>query len=279
MKVLIVGGNSSLARALIPVISRFSEVVTAGRNDCDLEINLSNPTEIITFPDEFDVVINTAAHFGGSDVQAIQQCEVVNVLGLLKLCQACTRAQVKHLVQISSIFALLEPVSQFFSMYALSKKHADELAQLYSTTFTLPLTIVRPSQFYGVSSAMHKHQPFLMSMIDKADRGEDIHLYGSHDALRNFIHIDDVAQIISLVIQQRLIGTYNCQYPKDETYSSIATSAIQAFHSHSQIKFIPDQPDIPDNVLPIDDSLFRLIGYYPQISMSQGMNNEAARRK
>lgn len=279
MKILIVGGRSSLAQALKPVLCGFAEVLTAGRSDCDVQIDLSIPSHDFILPDGVDVVINTVAHFGGTNIDAIHQTETVNVLGTLKLCEACTRATVKQLVLVSSIFAQLDSSSRFFSMYALSKKHADELAQLYSASFALPLAIVRPSQFYGTGSAARKHQPFLMSMIDKAACGEDIHLYGSRDARRNFIHVEDVAQVIARVVQQRVQGTYNCQNPQDVSYSEIAAAAIQAFGSSSQIRFVKEQPDIPDNVFPFDDGLFRLIGYHPQISITQGMAKEAALRK
>jgi nucleoside-diphosphate-sugar epimerase len=279
MRIIIVGGSSSLGLVLKPVLSRFADVLTAGRSGCDLHLDLSDSAHEIILPEGVDAVINTAAQFGGKDVDAMCQTETVNVMGVLRLCQACTRAQVSQLVHISSIFALLDSSSRFFSMYALSKKHAEELAQLYSATYALPMAIVRPSQLYGAGSATRKHQPFLVSMIDKAACGEDIHLYGSHDARRNFIHVEDVAQAIALVVQQRVQGTYNCQHPRDVSYSEIAEAAIQAFGSSSQTKFIKDQPDIPDNIFPLDDQLFRLIGYRPQISIEQGMEKEAALRR
>jgi nucleoside-diphosphate-sugar epimerase len=279
MKILIVGGNSSLAQVLKPILTQFAEVLTAGRTNCDIRLDLSDPALEIFLPDGVDVVINTAAHFGGRDADALRMSESVNVLGVLRLCQACTRLQVKQLVLVSSIFSMLDINSIFFSGYSLSKRHSEEVAQLYSKTLGLPVTIVRPSQFYGTGAAARKHQPFFTSMIDKAACGEDINLFGSRDALRNFIHVQDVAQVISLMIQRGVLGTYDCQYPDDVHYSEIAAAAIRAFNSRSRINFIKEQPDVPDNVFPIDDSLFRLINYYPQISIEEGMEQEAAARK
>jgi len=279
MRILIVGGTSSLAQALKPVLSEFAEVVTAGRTGCDVHLDLSAPVEKIEFPTDIDVVINTAAHFGGRNFEEIYQTENVNVLGVLKLCQKCTQKKVSQLVLISSIFACLDKSSHFYSIYSLSKRHSDEVAQLYSSMFGLPLAILRPSQFYGIGNNFRKHQPFLSTIIDNAEKGEDILIYGSNDALRNFIHVEDVAKIIALVIKRKIVGTYACTNIKNVSYSEIATAAIDAFGSKSTIKFIKEQPDIPDNIFDIDDSLFRLIDYYPQISIALGMKKEAAHRK
>jgi nucleoside-diphosphate-sugar epimerase len=279
MKILIVGGTSSLAQALKPVLSEFAEVITAGRSGCDVHLDLIDPVAKFELPKPIDVVINTAASFGGKTFDDMYQTESVNVLGVLKLCEACTKAQSKQLVLVSSIFACLGKGSHFYSAYSMSKKHSEEAAQLYSSTFGLPLTILRPSQFYGVGEPQRKHQPFLSMIIEKAANDEDILIYGSNDALRNFIHIEDVAKIIELVIRRRILGTYACANVKNVSYSEVAAAAIEAFRSRSTVNFIREQPDIPDNIVESDEELFRLIDYYPQISISIGMKKEAAHRK
>jgi nucleoside-diphosphate-sugar epimerase len=279
MRILIIGGSSSLAHALRPVLSEFAEVITAGRTGSDVHLDLSESLDEMELPKDIDVVINTAAHFGGKGFEEMLQAENVNVLGILKLCQLCSKAQIKQLVLISSIFACIDKSSRFYSIYSLSKRHSDEVAQLYSSMFGLPLTILRPSQFYGVGEAYRKHQPFLFTIIDKAADDEDIFIYGSNDALRNFIHVEDVAKIIALVIQRKIEGTYACMSNENVSYSEVAASAIAAFESKSAIKFMKEQPDIPNNIFEADDSLFRLIDYYPQISISLGMKKEAAYRR
>jgi nucleoside-diphosphate-sugar epimerase len=279
MRIMVVGGTSSLACVLKPVLSEFAEVITAGRAGCDVHFDLNDPVEKIELPNNIDVVINTAANFGGKSFEEMYQTESLNVLGVLKLCQSCTKAQIKHLVLISSIFACLDKSSPFYSIYSLSKKHSDEVAQLYSSVFGLPLTILRPAQFYGVGEAYRNHQPFLYTIIDKAENGEDILIYGSNDALRNFIHVEDVAKVVALVIRRKIEGTYSCMNVQNVSYSEVAAAAIDAFGSKSTIKFVKEQPDIPDNIFDLDDSLFRLIDYYPQISISLGMKKEAAHRK
>jgi nucleoside-diphosphate-sugar epimerase len=279
MKILLAGGNSSLAQVLRPVLAPFAEVLTAGRCDCNVDLDLAWPAERFELPAGLDSVIHLAAHFGGQDFDTMLAAEEVNVLGALKLAHACTRAGVGQLVQVSSIFAGLDQDSPFYSSYALSKRHAEELTQLYCRSAGLPLAILRPALLYGEGESFRHHQPFLFALLDRAQRGEDIVLYGSNDARRNFIHVADVAEVLARVVRQRIEGRYDCASLSNVRFSEIAAAAKAAFGSNSAIRFDATRSDIPDNAFAADESLYRLIDYFPRISLAQGMAREAARRR
>jgi len=279
MKILLIGGNSSLAQALRPVLSAFAEVLMVGRSGCDIELDIAWPIERFELPSNVDAAIFLATHFGGQDFQSMLAAEEVNVLGSLKLAHACHCAGVSHLIQVSSIYASLEETSPFYSAYSLSKRHAEELTQLYCRSVGLPLAILRLGQFYGDGESFRRHQPFLYSLLDRAQRGEDIALYGRNDALRNFIHVADILEIISRVVRQRIEGLYECAGPSNLRFSEIAAAAVTAFCSSSAIYFDGEKSDIPDNAFEGSDTLYRLIGYFPQISIAQGFVREAVRRK
>lgn len=279
MKILLAGGHSSLAQVLRPVLASFAEVLTAGRSGCDITLDLSWPAERFELPEDVDAVVHLAAHFGGRDFASMLAAEEVNALGALKLAHACHRAGAGQLVQISSIFAGLGENSQFYNSYALSKRHAEELTQMYCRSVGLPLAILRPAQLYGEGEAFRRHQPFLYALLDSAQCGRDLVLFGRNDALRNFIHVADVAEIIARVVQQQIVGRYDCASLTNVRFSEIAAAAVAAFGSASSIRFDSDKADIPDNAFDADDALYRRIGYFPQISLVQGLAREAARRR
>lgn len=278
MKILLVGGRSSLAQVLRPVLTPFAEILTAGRSGCNIELDLAWPAERFELPAGLDFVINLAAHFGGQGFDEILASEHVNVLGLLKLAHACTHAGVGQLVQVSSIFAGLGTDSPFYTSYALSKRHAEELVQFYCDSVGLPLAVLRPSQLYGEGDSFRRHQPFLYALLDRAQRNEEIVLYGRNDALRNFIHVADVAEVISRVVQQRIKGRFDCVSLSNLRFSVIAASAVAAFGSTSPIRFDISKSDIPDNSFAADETLYRRIDYFPKISLKQGLAREAMRR-
>ncbi len=279
MKIVIVGGTSSLGRALKPTLSKFSEVITAGRTNCDITLDLSDPIEKIILPDNIDVVINTAAHFGGNSIKEILEAENVNVLGNLKLCNAAINAKTKEFILVSSIYSSLKENSINYSTYSITKKQAEDTARLYCSLHSLPLIILKPSQLYGCEDSFRRHQPFLYDIIDKAENNQDVVLYGSNDALRNYIHVDDLVNIIVRIIHSKLVGTYTCMYTKNVTYSQIAKAAFVAFSSTGQVHFLKEKKDIPDNTFEKDNSLYDKIGYYPEVSIEDGMKKIAQYRK
>jgi UDP-glucose 4-epimerase len=271
MKILLAGGHSSLAQVLRPVLASFAEVLTAGRRGCDVELDLAWPAERFELPQEIDVVVNTAAHFGGRGFDAILAAEHVNALGGLKLCHAARERGVRHFVNISSTSAYLDSCSEYFGIYALSKRHADEILQLYCANESLPCTILRPSQLYGELDSFRRHQPFLYNILDKVLRNEDVVIYGSRDALRNYLHADDFCRIIASVIKGCVEGVYSCTSREDVSLIGVANAVIKAAGSSSKAVFNRDMKDIPDNVFSYDDSLYRKVGIYPEIGVEQGI--------
>jgi len=279
MKILLVGGRSALARALRPALAPFAEVLTAGRGACDVELDLAWPIERMHFPVPIDVVINTAAHFGGNDFDSLIAAENINAAGCLKLYQAAKNAGARHFIQISSTSACLERQSAYYGAYALSKRHGDELLELHGAREQLPCTILRPSQLYSNDGDFKKHQPFLYGALEKALRNDDIVIHGSRDARRNYLHADDLCRIIISVIEQRLTGTYACTAPEDTSLLEIAALLVESAGSTSKIRFDKTMADIPDNVFPFDDTLYRKTGNHPTIHLAEGIRQLVASRK
>jgi nucleoside-diphosphate-sugar epimerase len=278
MKLLLIGGTSSLALILKPLLSEFTEVITAGRHGCDIVLDLADPLLALNIPPGFDTVINCAAYFAGDSAEDMIKAEIINVLGALKLCLACTQTKVAHFVQISTALAGLDPESKFYNAYTLSKKNAEDFVQLYAVNFGLPLLVIRPSQIYGAGESFRKHQEPLYTIMDKAQKNQEIVIYGPNDALRNYIHAEDVAMAITMAVRNKIVGNYACIYPENVRISQVANAAIAAFGSDKPLIFAPEMPAIQDNAFVLDDTLYQAIGYCPQISIVTGMQKEAARR-
>jgi nucleoside-diphosphate-sugar epimerase len=277
-KILITGGNSTLGSHLKPFLSKAAEVITMGRRGCDIMCDLSPSGEDVSLPG-VDVVIHTAARFRGASDRDFLDTIAVNVLGTVKICQMAIAARATHVVIISSAYASLSPSSPHYSVYSLSKRQAEEAALLYCLKHAMPLAILRPSQLYGGDNRFRRHQPFFYNIIDKARAGEDIVFFGTHDARRNYLHVDDLCQAIEGVVTESLTGTFACMQPRDVTFSEIAHAAIEAFKSLSNVRFDPARDNIPDNTLPADNTLYERLGCYPKVSLAEGMTKIAERRR
>ncbi len=278
-KVVIVGGTALLAQYLKPRLLKYYEVVSFGRKNCDIQCDLLDSLDSIVFPDNIDIVVHVAASSNGNNDEEILLTEEVNALGTLKVCIAAHKAKVKHLIIVSSIYATLGENASYYNIYSISKKHSEELAVYFCKSKKLPLTILRPSQLYDEKGEYRKHQPLLYLMADRAEAGEDIIIYGSNDAMRNYIHVEDLVEIIIRIIKTGCLGAYSCTNPQNVKLSEIARAAFSSFNKGGKIIFLKDKKDIPDNVFPIDSLLYEKIGFYPQIGINSGMDKISNYRK
>jgi nucleoside-diphosphate-sugar epimerase len=278
MKILIIGGTSSVGHALKQSLSHSHEVITAGRRNCDIIFDLNDPIEDITFPTNIDVIIHTAAYMNRSNNSNIIETFNVNVIGTLKMCQVASKSNAKHFILFSSIFALIKENTAYYSIYSLSKKQSEDTAKIYCSSSSMKLTILRPSQIYGNFEKLKLRQPFLSTMIQNAKKGKEVLIYGSHDAKINIIHINDLIDITKQVIDQKTEGTYACTHPQNISYAEFAKKAFQAFGTQEKIRFDTSKDDIPDNIFDEDNRLYEKIGLYPKISLDEGLK-EIAKHK
>ena len=278
-RIAIVGGTSALARSLIPALREGNEVVTLGLGECDIHCDLLDPPEAIRIPADTAAVVHVAAAFGGpTDDDALRTVET-NVVGTLKVCMAAKQADVRHLIIVSSIFAQLPECSPWQGVYSITKRQADELAADYCRRHSLLLTVLRPSPLYGADDDFRRHQPLLYRMADQAEKGEDIPIFGTRDAVRNYIHADDMARIVRGVLEQGRGGLYPCTFPRDVALGEVAAAALEAFGRGGRVVFLKDKPDIPDNVFGNRLDLYEKIGFRPDVDIREGMRRLARHRK
>jgi nucleoside-diphosphate-sugar epimerase len=269
--VLIIGSTSTVGLSAGRFLAQNHKVSYAGRRQADYQLSLDSANLELPENSQFDVVIHAAADFGGNDEEVFHQTEIVNAIGTLNVCRLAQRVRAKHVIVISSAFANFIPGDPYFGIYSLSKRHADELAQLYCNKVGLPLTILRPSQLYDAESRCKSHQGLFYLIVDKAQRGEDILIHGNNDALRNYLFLDDFSEILARVVQEEATGVFNCPAPKSVRLSEIANTAYQVFNQHATIHFAENESEICDLPAVSDNGLYEKIGFEPSISLAQGI--------
>ena len=72
MRILIIGGNSSVSRYLQPLFSENYEIITVGRRDCDINLDAKRSLSD-QLPKHVDIVIHTAAAFGRNTAEEIYE--------------------------------------------------------------------------------------------------------------------------------------------------------------------------------------------------------------
>ena len=229
MNSLVIGSTSVIGQALIAALSRLGPVKSAGRRDADLFFDLGQPDSAPVTTDRFDVVVLAAADFGGNHADDLVRAEQVNAVGALAACRLALHCKARHLILLSSVSATYTPHDHYYSIYSLSKRHAEEVASLFCQQHGLALTILRPSQVYDAAGACRAHQPLLYAFADSAQAGTAISLYGNNDPQRNYLYLDDLVQICTRVAQATVTGLFTCVHPDSPTLSQIAQAALAAF--------------------------------------------------
>ena len=187
------------------------------------------------------------------------------------MCRLAKRAGARQVVYVSTIFAHYERGQPLHGIYGLSKRHGEELAHLYCDGEGLGLTILRPAQLYDSEGGCRRHQGLFYRIVDCASKGADVDLWGSNDALRNYLHVDDLADAIRAVIDRGVTGDFNCVHPQAARLTEVAQAAFDAFQRGGRVRFVPDKPDIPD--LPVGPwpGVHAALGLAPAISLAEGM--------
>lgn len=245
MKVLLVGGSSIIRAALGLTLAQHAEVVTTGR--CGQSDVVSDLTQWSQKPDvsgNFYVVIQVAADFGGATSEDYFCCEQVNAVRTLAVSRLAEQLRAIHFLYLASVSAAYKRGDLFYDIYALSKRHCEEVAQLFCAERSIPITILQPSQIYDAGQLCRKHPGLFYAMTDCAASGPDITIYGTRDARRNFM--DDLVEACQHIVPAPQTGGYICAHPTPVRLSEMDQAAFAAFGQGGELRFPPDQPDIPD---------------------------------
>lgn len=279
MKSLVIGSTSAIGKAVARALSCLGPVRLAGRRDADIAFDLTHPVPPAC-DERFDVVVLAAADFGGALPQDLVRAELVNTVGALTACRLAEQCGARHFILLSSRWAAHQPTDPYFGIYSLSKRHAEEVVSLYCQERGMALSILRISQVYDSQGQCQPHQPLLYAIADNARAGNTVNLYGANDARRNYLHLDDLAEICARVADQGITGLHNCCHAQSPRLSEIAQAAFEAFGTPAAIRFLPEKSDIPD--LPpfaCSSELFSRIGFMPQIDIRRGFELMRAHRE
>lgn len=163
------------------------------------------------------------------------------------------------------------------SPYSASKAAADHLARAWRHTFGLPIIVTNCSNNYGPYQFPEKLIP-LMTLRGLA--GQSMPVYGKGHNVRDWLHVDDHAEALWLVLTKGKIGETYLIGGESERRNIEVVQAIAGLLDemapkgapHSRfISHVDDRPG-HDHRYAIDPSkIKRELGWMPQASFEQGL--------
>jgi len=161
------------------------------------------------------------------------------------------------------------------SPYGISKLAIEKYALMYHHLHGLPVICVRPSNAYGEGQKPFAGQGFVSTAIASILENKEIILYGEHGTIRDYIHVDDVANGIIAVLEKGEIGEcYNIGGGIGK--SNIGVLEVISRYARSnlsdlRIKRFPLRNfDVPANILDCT-KLKSATGWSPLISFEDGI--------
>jgi UDP-glucose 4-epimerase len=131
-----------------------------------------------------------------------------------------------------------EPISPYGALHLA----CEDYAQMYSRRFGLRLQILRCANVYGPRQASSGDQGAVAIFLDRISRGLPLQIFGDGSALRDYVFVDDVADVASRLIVDRLeAGVVNVGSGSGLTVLEIANAIGDVVGRRPVIEFAPDR--------------------------------------
>ena len=232
--------------------------------------------------DGVDVVVNFAAE--SHNDRAILDPGIfvrTNVLGTQVLLSAAKDAKVSRFHHISTceVFGELElDEDRMFkeddgyqpkTPYNASKASANHVVIAYFHTFKMPVTISHCANNYGPYQFPEKVIPVFST---NALEDKPIPLFKSSQNRREWIHVDDHARAIDVILQKGKIGeAYNIGTRVEKSVEEIADLVLETLGKPQSLKtYVPDRLQHDKRYLLDPRKIREELGWEPQVKFDDG---------
>ena len=154
--------------------------------------------------------------------------------------------------------------------YNASKAAADHAVRAYGETYGLPVTISNCCNNYGPYQFPEKVIPlFVTNALDD----QPLPLYASTENRREWLHVDDHALGIELVLLNGRVGeTYNIGSGFEASIEEIANAVLEQTGRPEELKtIVPDRPGHDRRYLLDSTKIERELGWRPQRGFASGL--------
>jgi dTDP-glucose 4,6-dehydratase len=192
-----------------------------------------------------------------------------------------------HHVSTDEVFGALGEDGEFTedtpydpnSPYSSSKAGADHLARAWGRTYGMPVVLTNCSNNYGPFQFPEKLIP---TVITRALEGKSIPVYGDGRQVRDWLHVDDHAEALLLVLQKGRLGETYC-IGGDGTKRNIEVTRMLCEHldrmapantPHAdKIAFVTDRPGHDFRYAINASKLQAELGWKPRMPLLEGLED------
>jgi GDP-L-fucose synthase len=290
---VLVAGSSGLAGSAIAAAfeAQGEEVIEVNRGILNL-LDLEATKKFLLFSKP-ELVVDCAAIVGGIGANNSRPVEFLadNLRIQNNLMQAAHEAGVEKFIFLGSSciyprdcqqpikeeYLMTGPLESTNSAYAIAKIAGIELVNSYRKEHGRKWISLMPTNLYGPHDnfdleASHVLPAFIRKFVEAAERNESsVTVWGSGAPLREFLHVDDLAQAVIITSQNYDSSVHlNVGSGNEISIKELALMIASLSGYKGEIIWDSSKPDgTPRKVL--DISLIKTLGWNPRISLSEGI--------
>jgi UDP-glucose 4-epimerase len=210
---------------------------------------------------------------------------MANLPPTVRLLREAGNYDLKKIVVFSSGGTVYGPVSSIpidesqslnpISPYGITKMAIEKYAHMYSAVAGLPVCMVRPGNAYGPEQAAFTGQGFIATAIQSVVHGKTIGIYGKEGAIRDYVHVKDVASATISVLDDGKSGeAYNIGTGIGSSNRDIVDIIRPLASGHGYVvncETLPSRPfDVAANVLSVGKIRLHT-GWTPSVGIRGGV--------
>jgi len=183
---------------------------------------------------------------------------------------------------IKEEYLMTGPLEETNSAYAIAKIAGIELVNSYRKEYGTRWISLMPTNLYGPMdnfdlTASHVLPAFIRRFIEATEnRSGKVTLWGSGSPLREFLHVDDLAQAVVIASEKYDSSLHlNVGSGEDISIKNLAEKVAAAAGFSGEIEWDSSKPDgTPKKVL--DVSRIKALGWKPTITLDEGIASTIA---
>ena len=297
MTVIVAGATGLAGSAIVKAFQAAGQEVI-GINRTVVDLMDAKATEDFVSRSKPSLIVDAAAKVGGIGANNSYPVEFLgdNITIQGNLMRAAHKADVANFVFLGSSciyprdcvqpikeeYLMTGPLEATNSAYAVAKIAGIEMVNSYRKEYGAKWISLMPTNLYGPRdnfdlAASHVLPAFIRRFVEAAESGaEKVTLWGSGAPLREFLHVDDLAQAVVLASEKYDSSLHlNVGTGEDLAIKNLARKVANAAGFAGEIEWDSSKPDgTPRKVL--DVSRIKALGWKPTNTLEDGIASTIA---
>ena len=248
-----------------------------------IEGDFSNSSDLIKAIDSVDYVFHLiSTTLPSTSLENIVYDIESNVIPSIQFLKICHEVKVKKVIFISSggtIYGIPKflpipenhPIRPITS-YGIVKSTIESYLELYRNLWGLDCCIFRLSNPYGEKQNPKGIQGIIPVLLHKAINNEELEIWGDGEVIRDYIHIEDVVNVLVKSIQQNTPEViYNLGSGVGTSINQLISIVRNSINPDLCVKYLDNRSfDVPANVLDISLLKYRF-SFNEKLSLEDGI--------